>query len=56
VKKDHEIKCWVDGETYLAAKYLATLDDRTLSDLVRVLIKKYISEVLDKDQQKPGPD
>ena len=42
---DHDLRIWVDAQTYLALHHQAEQDDRSLSEYVRHLIVQHLRQV-----------
>ncbi len=42
---DHDLRIWVDAQTYLALHHLAADDDRSLSEYVRHVLVNHLRQV-----------
>lgn len=42
---DHDLRIWVDAQTYLALHHLATDDDRSLSEYCRHVLINHLRQV-----------
>lgn len=42
---DHDLRTWVDAQTYLALHHLAADDDRSLSEYVRHVLIQHLRQV-----------
>lgn len=59
---DHDLRVWVDAQTYVALHHLAAMDDRSLSEYVRHLLVNHLRQVsvsvryLHRDEPGPARD
>ena len=42
---DHDLRIWVDAQTYLALHHLAAADDRSLSEYCRHVLVQHLRQV-----------
>lgn len=42
---DHDLRVWVDAQTYVALHHLATGDDRSLSEYIRHVLVNHLRQV-----------
>ncbi len=59
---DHDLRGWVDAQTYIALPHLASGDDRSLSEYIRHILVNHLRQVsvtvrsLHRDGQGTGRD
>lgn len=62
VPYDHDLRVWVDAQTYLALHHLAADDDRSLSEYCRHVLIQHLKQVsahvafLNSGELGPGRD